>query len=75
MTKTEPQKTPKELDAIVDVVLTYRPKPKTKPARERQRVRRRLAEKNHDDSCMFSWRISRYFLSDFSLAEASQLEC
>ena len=31
------QDTPKELDAIVDVVLAYRPKPKTKPAKRRKR--------------------------------------
>ena len=28
---------PKSLDAIADVVLAYRPKPKTKPARRRKR--------------------------------------
>jgi hypothetical protein len=42
MIKPEPQKTPKELDAIADVVLAYRPKPKSKPARKRQRARRKL---------------------------------
>jgi hypothetical protein len=35
-------KLPKVLDAVADAVLSYRPKPKTKPARERQRTRRRL---------------------------------
>jgi hypothetical protein len=35
-------KAPKALDAIADVVLAYRPKPKTKPARKRQRIRRKL---------------------------------
>jgi len=30
-------KTPKELDAITDVVLAYRPKPKTKAAVRRKR--------------------------------------
>jgi hypothetical protein len=35
-------KPPKVLDAIADVVLRYRPKPKTKPARKRQRARRKL---------------------------------
>ena len=29
------------LDAIADVVLAYRPKAKTKPARKRQRARRK----------------------------------
>jgi hypothetical protein len=35
-------KPPQALDAMVAVVLAYRPKPKTKPARKRQRARRRL---------------------------------
>ena len=35
-------KTPKVLDAAVDVVLAYRPKPKTKPARKRKRKARKL---------------------------------
>lgn len=35
-------KSPKVLDAIADVVLRYRPKPKSKPARKRQRVKRKL---------------------------------
>jgi hypothetical protein len=48
MTKAIPQKPPKALDAIADVVLAYRPKPKTKPARKRQRVRRRLAKSRPD---------------------------
>lgn len=39
MKKPQP---PKVLDAIADVVLRYRPKPKTKPARKRQRARRKL---------------------------------
>jgi hypothetical protein len=30
-------RTPKALDAIVDVVLAYKPKPKSKPARRRKR--------------------------------------
>ena len=34
--------TPKVLDAIADKALRYRPKPKTKPARKRQRARRKL---------------------------------
>ena len=38
----KPQDTPKVLDAIVDKVLAYRPKPKSKPARKRQRARRKL---------------------------------
>jgi hypothetical protein len=30
-------KTPRVLDAVADVVLVYRPQPKTKPARRRKR--------------------------------------
>lgn len=41
----KPRKPPKALDAIADVVLAYRPKPKTKPARKRQRARRKLEKK------------------------------
>ena len=40
-------KPPKALDAIADVVLRYRPKPKSKPARKRQRAKRKL-EKARD---------------------------
>jgi hypothetical protein len=36
------QKPPKELDAIADVVLAYRPKPKTKPAKKRRKMQKRL---------------------------------
>ena len=36
------QKPPKELDAIADVVLAYRPKPKTKPAKKRKRMQKRI---------------------------------
>ena len=35
-------KTPKSLDAIADVVLRYRPKPQSKPAKKRQRQRKKL---------------------------------
>ena len=38
-------KSPKALDAITDVVLAYRPKPKTKPARRRKRQAAKLAKK------------------------------
>ena len=37
-----PQKPPKALNTIVDKVLAYRPKPK--PAKKRQRTRKRLAK-------------------------------
>lgn len=43
----EKPKGPKVLDAIADVVLAYRPKPKTRPARERQQRRRRLEKAGH----------------------------
>jgi hypothetical protein len=36
------QKAPKELDAIADVVLAYRPKPKTKPAKKRRKMQKRI---------------------------------
>jgi hypothetical protein len=36
------KKPPKALDAIADVVLRYRPKPKSKPARQRRTKRRKL---------------------------------
>jgi len=35
-------KTPKALDRIADVVLAYRPKPKSKPAKKRLRRRRKI---------------------------------
>ena len=38
-------KPPKELDAIVDAVLTYKPKPKTKAAKRRVRREKRKAKK------------------------------
>lgn len=39
---TKPPRTPKALDAIADVVLAYRPKPKSEPAKARRRKRRKL---------------------------------
>lgn len=36
-------KIPKELDAIADVVLAYKPKPKTKPAKKRKRRAAKIA--------------------------------
>lgn len=35
-------KTPKVLDRIADVVLSYKPKPKTKPAKKRARRRKKI---------------------------------
>jgi hypothetical protein len=40
MSKPHP---PKELDAIADVVLAYRPKPKSKPGKKRKRRAAKLA--------------------------------
>ena len=37
MTKPVPEKVPEALDAIADIVLAYKPKPKTKPAKKRKR--------------------------------------
>lgn len=42
-------KAPKALDVIADVVLAYRPKPKSEPAKQRRRKRRRL-EKGKPDA-------------------------
>ena len=39
-------KPPKELDRIADVVLAYRPKPKSKPARKRARRRKQAQSKS-----------------------------
>ena len=38
-------KPPKALDRLADVVLAYHPKPKSEPAKKRQRRRKRLAKK------------------------------
>lgn len=38
-------KTPRELDAVVDAVLAYKPKPKTKAAKRRVRRQKREAKK------------------------------
>ena len=39
-----PENVPKELDAIADVVLAYKPKAKTNGAKKRKRHAKRLAE-------------------------------
>jgi hypothetical protein len=39
------RETPKALDAIADVVLAYRPKPKSKPAKKRKREAAKLSRK------------------------------
>ena len=38
-------KPPKELDAIADKVLSYRPKPKSKPAKKRVRRQKKAKRK------------------------------
>lgn len=42
MTKPS-EKVPKALDAIADVVLAYKPKPKTKPAKKRKKRAAKIA--------------------------------
>lgn len=44
MTKPKPEEIPKELDAIADVVLAYRPKPKTKPGKKREKRAAKIAK-------------------------------
>jgi hypothetical protein len=44
MTKPVPPQPPKALDAIADVVLAYRPKPKTKPGKKRKKRADKLAK-------------------------------
>lgn len=43
MTKA-PENVPKELDAIADAVLAYRPKPKSEPAKKRKKRAKKLAK-------------------------------
>ena len=42
----KPQDTPKALDAMLDKVLAYRPKPKSKPAKKRVRRARKVQRDN-----------------------------
>jgi hypothetical protein len=44
MTKPNAPKPPKELDAIVDIVLAYKAKPKTKPAKKRKKRAAKIAK-------------------------------
>jgi hypothetical protein len=37
-------KAPKELDAIADIVLAYKPKPKSEPAMKRKKLAKKLAK-------------------------------
>lgn len=43
------KKPPRALDAIADVVLRYRPKPKSEPAKERRRKKRRVEREKKED--------------------------
>jgi hypothetical protein len=42
MTKPQPQNPLRALDAIVDLVLAYKPKPKTKQAKKRKKRRAKI---------------------------------
>jgi hypothetical protein len=44
MTEPQPPKTPKVLDAIADVVLAHRPKPKSASAKKRKRRAAKIAK-------------------------------
>ena len=44
MSKPKPEEIPKELNVIADVVLAYKPKPKTKPAKKRKKRAATLAK-------------------------------
>jgi hypothetical protein len=39
-----PENVPKELNAMIDVVLAYRPKPKSKPGKKRKRRATKIAK-------------------------------
>jgi hypothetical protein len=43
MTKATPQNVPRALDAIADIVLAYKPKPKSKPAKKRKKRAAKIA--------------------------------
>jgi len=43
-------KPPKELDAIADVVLAYRPKPKTKSAKKRRKMQKQIIASARDSA-------------------------
>jgi hypothetical protein len=44
MTKMTPENVPKALDDIADVVLSYKPKAKTKPAKKRKKRVAKIAK-------------------------------
>lgn len=43
-------KAPKELDAIADVVLAYKPKPKSAPAKKRKKLAKKIARSTASSS-------------------------
>lgn len=43
MSKAAPEKVPKVLDAIADVVLAYKPKAKSNPAKKRKKRKAKIA--------------------------------
>ncbi|MGA3304224.1 MAG: hypothetical protein ABSC72_13190 [Methylovirgula sp.] len=44
MSKAAPEKVPKALDAMADVVLAYKPKAKSEPAKKRKKKAKKLAK-------------------------------
>ncbi len=44
MSKAAPEKVPKALDAIADVVLAYKPKAKSEPAKRRKKKAKKIAK-------------------------------
>jgi hypothetical protein len=44
VTKTASENVPKALDAIADIVLAYKPKPRSKPAKKRKKRAKRTRE-------------------------------
>jgi hypothetical protein len=40
---TKPENVPKALDAMADIVLAYKPKPKTKPAKKRKKIAAKMS--------------------------------
>ena len=44
MSKDAPEKVPKALDAIADVVLAYKPKAKSEPAKKRKKKAKKIAK-------------------------------
>jgi hypothetical protein len=48
MTKP-PENVPKALDAMIDVVLAYRPKPKSKPGKKRKKRAAKIAKDAKQD--------------------------